>query len=110
VTDPKEQVKTYGYLLDDNLQGVSYTNEENDTPDVSFTYEAAYNRVSTMVDGTGTTTYGYHPIGASPPRGAGRLATVDGPLSSDVISYSYDELGRVTGRAINGVALSYEYL
>jgi RHS repeat-associated protein len=109
VTDPKEQVKTYSYLLDDNLQGVSYTNEEHDTPNVSFTYETAFNRVSTMVDGTGTTSYGYHPIGASPPLGAGRLGTVDGPLSNDVISYAYDELGRVRSRAINGVALTYEY-
>jgi RHS repeat-associated protein len=76
---------------------------------VSFTYETAFNRVSTMVDGTGTTSYVYHPFGASPPLGAGRLATADGPLSNDVLSYAYDELGRVTSRAINGVALTYEY-
>ncbi|MGH8546527.1 MAG: RHS repeat domain-containing protein, partial [Gammaproteobacteria bacterium] len=55
------------------------------------------------------TTYGYHPIGASPPLGAGRHASVDGPLSNDVIAYAYDELGRVRSRAINGVALTYEY-
>ena len=109
VTDPKAQVKTYSYLLDDNLQGVGYTNEQYATPDVSFTYETAFNRVATMVDGTGTTTYGYHAIGASPPLGAGKLATVDGPLSNDVISYAYDELGRVKSRAMNAVALSYEY-
>jgi uncharacterized protein RhaS with RHS repeats len=38
-----------------------------------------------------------------------KLATVDGPLSNDVISYAYDELGRVRSRAINGVASRATY-
>ena len=109
VTDPKEQVKTYSYFADNNLSDVTYTNEEHTTPDVSYTYETAFNRLATMVDGTGTTTYAYHPIGTSPPLGAGRVASVDGPLSNDVIVYAYDEISRVRNRAINGVALSYEY-
>ena len=29
---------------------------------------------------------------------------MDGPLTNDTISYEYDELGRVTSRAINGSA------
>jgi YD repeat-containing protein len=29
---------------------------------------------------------------------------VDGPLGNDTITYAYDELGRVTTRAINGAA------
>jgi RHS repeat-associated protein len=109
ISDPKEQVKTYSYFLDNNLQGVSYTNEEHETPNLSFTYETAYDRVATMVDGTGTTTYDYNPTGASPSLGAARLATVDGPLSNDTIRYGYDELGRAVSRAINGVALTFEY-
>ena len=109
VTDPKGQAKTYSYFLDDNLKGMSYTNEEHDTPNVSFTYETVFNRVATMLDGTGTTTYGYHPIGTPPPLGAGRVASVDGPLSNDTITYGYDELGRVLSRAINGVTLTDEY-
>ncbi len=32
-----------------------------------------------------------------------------GPLANDVISYSYDVLGRVTSRAINGVAVNVSY-
>ncbi|HEY5564931.1 MAG TPA: hypothetical protein VIL33_05025, partial [Rhodothermia bacterium] len=87
----------------------SYTNEENETPNVSFTYDSGYNRLKTMVDGTGTTTYSYHPTRASPPLGAGRLSSVDGPLANDAIAYGYDELGRVASRAIDGVALSYAY-
>jgi RHS repeat-associated protein len=109
VTDPKDQVKNYSYSLDDNLQGVSYTNEEHDTPNVSFTHENAFNRMATMSDGTGTTTYTYHSIGATPPLGASRLSSVDGPLSNDSISYNYDELGRMASRVINGVALTYDY-
>ena len=109
VTDPKGQLKMYDYFLDDNLEGVSYTNEEHETPDVSFTYDSAYNRVDTMVDGTGTTSYAYHPITTSPPLGAGKLENVDGPLANDVISYTYDELGRTESRSIDGAGLNYEY-
>jgi RHS repeat-associated protein len=43
---------------------------------------------------------------ASGQLGAGQLATVDGPLTNDVIGYAYDELGRVTTRTINGLANS----
>jgi len=109
VTDPKGQHKDYTYFLDDNIQGLSYPNPQYATPNVSFTYESAFNRVATMVDGTGTTTYGYHAIGATPPLGAEMLASVDGPLTNDTITYAYDELGRVATRAINGIALTYEY-
>ena len=108
-TDPKAQVKTYDYFLDNNLEEVGYTDEEHETPDVSFTYDDVYNRVETMVDGTGTTSYTYHPITTTPDLGAGRLATVNGPLANDEIAYTYDELGRVESRAIDSVALSYDY-
>ena len=36
--------------------------------------------------------------------GAGKLASIDGPLSNDTITFSYDQLGRVTNRSINGTA------
>ena len=36
-------------------------------------------------------------------------ATVDGPLPDDTIAYSYEVLGRVTSRAINGVPLVLTY-
>jgi RHS repeat-associated protein len=32
------------------------------------------------------------------------VATVDGPLTNDTVAYTYDELGRVVSRAINGAA------
>ena len=101
VTDPKDQVTTHSYNLDDSLSGTAYTNEVIETPNVSYTYDPYYARVATMVDGIGTTTYAYKAAGTN---GAGQVATVDGPLSNDTITYTYDELGRVTERAINGSA------
>jgi len=41
--------------------------------------------------------------------GAGQVASVDGPLTNDTITYAYDELGRVVSRAINGVAMTQGY-
>ena len=70
---------------------------------MSYTYDAIYPRVASMVDGIGTTTYSYKSPGQ---HGAGQVASVDGPLSNDLISYTYDELGRVTTRTINGGANS----
>ena len=74
------------------------------TPTVSYTYDTAYPRVSTMLDGIGTTQYGYNPITTTATLGAGRVATIDGPWANDTIGYEYDELGRVSERAINGAA------
>jgi RHS repeat-associated protein len=101
ITDPKDQVTTHSYNADDSLSGTAYTNETIATPDVSYTYDAYYARVATMVDGIGTTSYTYKSAGTN---GAGQVATVDGPLSNDTIAYTYDELGRVIQRTINGTA------
>jgi YD repeat-containing protein len=74
------------------------------TPNVSFTYDPAYNRVLTMADGTGTTTYSYNPINAA--LGAGRLASVSVPVagSTATVSYGYDELGRVVSRGVDAAS------
>ena len=106
VTDPKGQVSTYTYALDDALTQVAYTNAEHPTPTVSFTYDPTYARLATMVDGTGTTAYAYAAVGAL---GATQVASVDGPLTNDTLTYDYDELGRATGRAIDGVGLTLTY-
>jgi hypothetical protein len=71
VTDPKGQVTTYTYHLDDTMQQVVYTNAPVATPSVSYTYDPVYGRVTTMGDGTGTTSYTYHPAGSL---GAGQVA------------------------------------
>ena len=96
----------YTYHVDDTLQSVAFTNAVVATPSVSYTYDSAYKRVATMVDGTGTTSYGYHPVGVP---GAGQVASVDGPLSADTITHGYDELGRMTTRAINGIGTTQTF-
>jgi len=106
ITDPKQQVTTYTYRLDDALQSTVYTNAQIPTPSVSYTYETGYHRLATMVDGVGTTTYGYKPVGVL---GAGQVASVDGPLVDDTVTYAYDELGRITSRLINGVGTTQSY-
>jgi RHS repeat-associated protein len=103
VTDEKGQVKTRSYNLDGTLARIAYTHEEHETPDVAFTYETDFRRLAGMVDGIGSTAYAYNPI-APGTLGAGRLASVDGPLPDDMLTYAYDELSRRTGYAINGVA------
>ncbi len=108
VTDPKGQVTTYTYALDDAVLQTAYTNAAVPTPSVSFTYDPTYSRLATMLDGTGTTTYAYHPV--TPGQlGAGQVASVDGPLANDTITYAYDELGRASSRAIDGVAAATVY-
>ena len=102
----------YEYWADDNLKQLSYTNATIATPTVNYTYDPIYNRVATMADGTGTSSYAYHPVvvAPSPPQlGATQLASVDGSFANDTVTYSYDELGRVLNRAINAVSSSQSY-
>jgi RHS repeat-associated protein len=107
--DPKGQNRDVTYFRDDNIQQISYPNAETATPTASFSYSQIYDRVVSMSDGTGTTSYTYHPVTTSGTPGALQLASVDGPLANDTISYSYDELGRVVNRSINGIAASQIY-
>jgi hypothetical protein len=56
-----------------------------------------------MTDGIGTTSYSYNAITGSVTLGAGRLGSVSVPIagSSAAVAYTYDELGRVTGRGVD---------
>lgn len=107
-TDANGQITNYDYFADDNLKQVSYANALNPTATVSYSYDPKYNRTVSMTDGIGTTTYTYYPIAART-LGAGRLQQVDGPFANDTITYAYDELGRVTGQDVNGMAASMSY-
>ena len=106
VTDPMDQVTTHTYNIDDSLASTGFTNETIATPDISDTYDSYYPRALTMVDGNGTTTYSYVAPGTN---GAGQVASVDGPFSNDTISYTYDELGRVLTRMLNGTGTETTY-
>jgi YD repeat-containing protein len=109
VTDAKGQTTKYTYNIDDNLKRVDYTNAFITTPSVSFTYDSNYNRIVTMKDGTGSTKYTYNPIKTKAALGAGRLKNIDGPLSNDIITYTYDSLGRISSRSINNTSSSVAY-
>jgi len=111
-TDAKNQSTVYDYFSDSNLKQVTYSNAIVSTPSVSFTYDTNFNRLLTMTDGNGVTTYSYNLITSSPSLGAGRLSAIDGPLTNDTATYFYDEVGRITNRAINNVAqrLTYDSL
>jgi RHS repeat-associated protein len=104
MTDALNQTTNYQYFLDDNRHQISYAGALHATSGVSFAYDPNYNRIASMTDGTGITNYGYFPVANPPALGANQLQSVDGPLLNDTISYSYDELGRVTNRSINGAS------
>lgn len=106
ITDPMDQVTTHTYNADNSLASTGFTNENVSTPDISHTYDTYYPRPLTMVDGNGTTSYTYK---AANTDGAGKLASVDGPFSSDTIAYTYDELGRVIARMLNGSGTEITY-
>lgn len=102
--DEKLQVTQYSYNRDDTLIQISYSGAAVTTPAVVITYDQNYLRQTSMIDGAGTMHYGYNPITPNPTVGAGRLASVDGPLPNDTITYVYDELGRRVSTAINEIA------
>jgi len=109
VIDEKQQVTQFTYNRDDTLKATAYPNASVPTPGVSYTYDANYRRRVSMTDGTGTTLYSYNPITAIPALGANQMASVDGPLPNDTITYGYDELGRRISTAINDVAMRMNY-
>jgi len=109
VTDALSQTSDYTYNEDNTTATVSYHATQS-TPSVSFTYDPAYPRVTSMTDGVGTTSYSYNPVTASPALGANLLKSVTSPIAGtsgyDVVVYSYDALNRMTGQSINGIAQS----
>jgi YD repeat-containing protein len=106
MTDARGNQAAYAYNTDNTLSGTTYTPASgvSSTPNVSFTYDTVYNRVSGMTDGTGTTSYSYNAITGSITTGAGRLASINVPIagSTAAVAYGYDALGRVTSRTVDG--------
>jgi RHS repeat-associated protein len=99
--DENHEATFYTYNLDDTLKTLSYSSSS--APALSFVYDPDYQRLASMRDAIGTTTYAYIPIAQSPSLGAGKLARTDGPLQTDSVTYAYDELGREVQVAINGL-------
>ena len=99
ITDALGQSKMFSYGVDDTLASIVYAGALNATPSVGFTYDPSFRRITSMTDGSGTTTYGYEPPGAL---GALKLASENPPFANAAIAYYYDALGRVTGRSVGG--------
>jgi RHS repeat-associated protein len=100
-TDAKGQLTTYNYFGDNRTSQIEYANAAVSTPSISFVYDPVYDRPSSMTDGVGTTNYVYYPVTVPPTLGAGMAQAIDGPLANDTVSYSYDELGRITARGLS---------
>src|SRR5207302_1672082 len=106
LTDAKGQITHYDYNVDDTLSRVTYLNAIVPTHWVSFGYDTKYTRVTSMTDGTGTTTFSYlavsNPITHLPRQGGGKLSAVSSSFTGSTVAYKYDELGRITNRAVDG--------
>jgi RHS repeat-associated protein len=110
-TDPKGNVKSYVYNRDGTLAQIGYAVAAGTsaTPNVSLTYDAAYKRVQTVTDGTGTTRYSYHPVGSP----TSKVFTYDlnGNMTSDgARTYEWDAENRLVAVKEGGVAsAAYTY-
>lgn len=90
--DAMGRTTTYAYTVDDRIAKNDYS--DTATPDVTYAYDPWYSRLTSQVDGAGTTTFTYHPDAATT-NGAGQVALVNGPVSDDMLKHTYDELGRL---------------
>ena len=112
VTDPKGQVTTYTYNDDDTPHQVAFADST-----VALSYDTPYPRLLgltktiTATSASYATAFTYNAVASGTAiTGGGRVATETGPLgSTSAISYTYDQLGRVTGTAINGVSSTVTY-
>ena len=106
ITDALGQSKQFTYGLDDTVAGISYLRAVNPTPNVTFTYDRFFRRVTSMTDGTGTTTYQYYPVQVL---GALQLQQETGPFQNATIAYQYDKLGRLASRTVDSSVESFNY-
>jgi YD repeat-containing protein len=109
ITDAKGQTKQYQYFKDDNLKQVTYADAEHATSTLSYTYDSIYDRIATLTDGTGTTTFDYYAITDPAMVGAGRLESIDGPAADDTITFVYDELDRLVSRSVDGATTGLSF-
>lgn len=109
-TDALNQIATYAYFADDTTLTVTYTNAQHQTPKLTYGYDLRYKRVtSATTQGVGTTIYSYYPVTTSGTLGANQVYQIDGPFAADVITYSYDQLGRRDSQDINGAIANIGY-
>jgi RHS repeat-associated protein len=110
IRDEQNQITQFDCNLDGTLREKNFLNALVPTPAVRLTYDPNYRRLLTIIqDETNLTSYSYQPITGNALPGAGQLASVDGPLPNDTITFAYDELGRVVSRGINGVGSRWSW-
>jgi RHS repeat-associated protein len=111
-TDALNRRTNYTYFKDNNLDEVRYSDTADNplnppTPTVGYTYDEDYNRLKKIwIDGVIETEYEYYPVSVL---GAGKVQSIDGPLTDDIIGFTYDKLGRVVEQSINDVTQSIDY-
>jgi RHS repeat-associated protein len=106
VADQLNQIKQYSYTLDDKPSAITYYNSVNPTPNVGFTYDPYFPRLTSMTDGSGTTQYQYYNLGVL---GALQLAQETPPFANATIAYSYDQVGRLAARSVGGDMEQFGY-
>ena len=101
----------YYYYADGNVKKIDYG--ASNTPDVEFTYDTYYDRLLTMKDGATAAVsssakwqFSYYNLQST---GGGKLAQVDGPWTSDIVQYDYDDLGRVT-KTTHALLSSFQHI
>lgn len=100
-TDAAGQITTFTYNKDGSLKTKAYSGLASGTAatnGVSYTYAGDFARLTEITSGADTTSIVYYPVVEPGGQlGAMRVKTVDGPLSgtSDIITYTYDALGRL---------------
>ncbi|HYE30114.1 MAG TPA: hypothetical protein VEH27_01680, partial [Methylomirabilota bacterium] len=97
---PEKGTTAYAYDAVGNLTNVNYSA----STDLNFRYDAS-NRLTNMVDASGTSAFTY--------TGYGALASEDGPWTSDTVTFAYNS-GRVRSSAVlqqvSGVAWTNSYV
>jgi RHS repeat-associated protein len=104
VQDALSKTKTYSYNADNTLSEVAYS---DGTPNVTYTYDSLYPRLTSVANSWGTVGYSYYsyitnPFGATT-TGAGQIDQVTNSAlgSTATITMTYDDLGRLINRAVN---------
>jgi RHS repeat-associated protein len=81
VRDAQGRITTFNYDDNGNTRRINYPN----SPDVSTVYDEL-DRVQSVTDGLGTTTFGYDVLS--------RVRTIDGPWANDTVTYNFDNQSR----------------
>ena len=114
-TDALNQTTFYSYNLDNTVDNVNYFNAINTkTPPVFYTYDPNFKRLTSAKNAWGSNGFTYNNYTtdpyATPILGGGKVASVtNSVIANATTTYSYDALGRVTNRSINGSANSANY-